>query len=598
MPDPRTINGLIEATIRRYPQRPALGMAFAPPLTYARLGDSVRSLTAALSARGLSPGQAAAILAENSPQWGIAYLAITGCGAVAVPILPDFPVADIHHILREAGVRMVFTSGNLLDKVLEFNGPQLNGLFTLDDSDPEHLQSTATVSALIDQGAALLADPETAISPLPAGPDDTAAIIYTSGTSGHAKAVMLSHANITANVRSAQAIIDLGGGSVQHPSRGYWTESSLPSDSVQPPLMSDGDGGEDRGPTFLSILPLAHTYEFTVGFVLPLAQGGRVVYCDKAPTPTVLEKICRQERPDAICAVPMVMDKIYKKKVLPAINASFWLRSLAKCPWGRRLVMKRIGARLLDFFGGNLKDMAIGGAALNLQTETFLREAGFPYIAGYGLTETAPLLAAGRIGDPSVALGSVGPPVPGVEIRIDQPDPESGVGQIMARGANIMQGYYQNPALTAETIDQEGWLATGDLGFVDEVGNLHIKGRSKSVIVLSHGENIYPEVIEERINALAEVVDSLVLERDGRLEALVYLDYEVLEREATGQEDSVQPSLVSDEGQRRRIGQRLEAITTTVNQGLPVYSRLHQVREQTEPFIKTATHKIKRYLYQ
>ena len=552
MAEPRTINGLIEDTIRRYPQRPALGMAFALPLTYARLGEAIRSLAAALSARGLTTGQTVAILAENSPQWGIAYLAITGCGGVAVPILPDFPESDIHHILHEAEVRFVFTSDRYLDKVLEFKGRQLAGVFTLDDSDPEHRHSTATVSALLDQGATLLADPTATISPRPAGPADTAAIIYTSGTSGHAKAVMLSHANISANVRSAQAIVALG-----------------------------------PAATFLSILPLAHTYEFTLGFVLPLAQGGRVVYCDKAPTPTVLEKICRQERPDFICAVPMVMDKIYKKKVLPAINASFWLRHLVKCPWSRRLVLRRIGAKLVHFFGGNLKAMAIGGAALNIETETFLREAGFPYMAGYGLTETAPLLAVGRVGDPSVALGSVGPPVPGVTIRIADPDPQTGVGQVMARGDNVMQGYYQNPTLTAETIDQEGWLATGDLGFFDELGNLHVRGRSKSVIVLSHGENIYPEVIEEKINAVAEVVESLVVERDGRLEALVYLDYELVDQQATGRD-----------GQLQHVQQLLASIKTAVNQGLPLYSRLHQVRERTEPFIKTATHKIKRYLYQ
>lgn len=312
-----------------------------------------------------------------------------------------------------------------------------------------------------------------------------------------------------------------------------------------------------------------------------------MVYGDKPPTPAVLSMICRQERPDAICAVPMVMEKVHKKRVLAAIRASFWLRCLVRLPWGRRLVMRMIGMRVIALFGNRLKVMAIGGAALNSETEGFLREAGFPFMAGYGLTETAPLLAAGPVGDPSVALGSVGPPVPGVEIRIDRPDPETGVGQIMARGANIMQGYFQNPGLTAETIDREGWLATGDLGLFDELGNLHVKGRLKNVIVLSHGENIFPEAIEERLNALPQVIDSLVKEQDGRLVALAYLDYELVAREAAGQED-----------QRRVVAQLLTGIKTSVNQVLPAYSRLHQVLEQTEPFIKTATHKIKRYLYQ
>jgi len=547
-----TINGLINASIRRHPQRPALGMAFASPLTYTALGDSIRLLTAALMANGLERGDAVAILAENSPNWGVAYLAVTGCGAVAIPILPDFPESDIHHILGETDAKFVFTSHRQIDKVLDFNRHKLAGIFTLDDSDPEHRDSTATYSDLLHQGASLPRDAIVAAAVTPLHPDDTAAIVYTSGTSGHSKAAMLSHANICANVASVQAVIDI------------------------PPEA-----------TFLSLLPLSHTYEFTLGFILPLSRGARVVYADRAPTPTVLEKICRHERPNVICAVPMVIDKIYKKKVLPSINEKVWLRQMVKFAWTRKLLMRKIGAALLDFFGGKLMVLAIGGAALNIETEIFLRETGLPYMAGYGLTETSPLLAAGTLADPSVALGSVGPPVPGVEIRIDTPEALTGIGQIMARGPNIMQGYYHNPALTAESIDPQGWLATGDLGFFDATGNLHIKGRSKSVIVLSHGENIYPEAIEEKINAFGQVVESLVVANQDRILALVYLDYEQVDRVTKNREE-----------QRRYVEQLLAGIKTAVNQELPVYAKLHKVSERTEPFVKTATHKIKRYLYQ
>ncbi len=551
MPEPRTINGLIQRSVRLYPQRPALGMAFAAPLTYAALGESTRLLSAALSARGLLRGDRVAILAENSPNWGVAYLAVTGCGAIAVPILPDFPEADVHHILHEAGVKFVFTSIRQIDKALDFNRHKLAGIFALDDSDPEHRDTVATFSGLLHQGASLPLDAIKEVDATALQPGDTAAIIYTSGTSGHAKAVMLSHANICANVCSVQAIIDI------------------------PPAA-----------TFLSILPLSHTYEFTIGFVLPLAHGDRVVYTDRAPTPTILEKICRHERPDAICAVPMVIDKIYKKKVLPSINEKVWLRQAVKFPWSRKLVMRKIGRGLREFFGGNLKVMAIGGAALNIETESFLREAGFPYMAGYGLTETAPLLAAGPLADPSVSLGSVGPPVPGVEIRISEANQQTGIGQILARGENIMQGYYNNPLLTAETIDHDGWLATGDLGFFDETGNLHIKGRAKSVIVLSHGENIYPEAIEEKLNAFVQVVESLVVENQDRIEALVYLDYDMVDIAARR------------EGPQLYVQRLLAEIKAAVNRQLPSFARLHKVAERTEPFIKTATHKIKRYLYQ
>jgi len=542
-----TINGLIESSIRRHGHRPALGMAFAKPLTYAALGEAIASLSAALAAKGVRRGDTVAILAENSANWGVAFLAVTGIGSIAVPILPDFTEADVRHILRDASVRWVFTSKRQIEKVLDCAG--LQAVIAIDDSELTNLGPAETFSALVAQGSRL---PRSGLDSLAPMPGDTAAIIYTSGTSGHSKGVMLSHANICANVHSAQEIIAI-----------------LP------------------GASFLSILPLSHAYEFTLGFVLPLAHGCRVVYSDKAPTPAVLEAVCRAERPEVICAVPMVMEKTYKKRVLPMISGKAWLRLLARFPWTRAMVMRKIGARLLDFFGGNLKVMAIGGAALNIETETFLRQARFPYMVGYGMTETSPLLAAGPLADPSVAIGSVGPPVSGVELRIANPDPGTGVGQIMARGPNVMQGYYQNPGLTAETIDADGWLATGDLGLFDALGNLHIKGRSKCVIVLAHGENIYPEAVEEKINACPQVAESLVVERNSRLEALVYLDYDLVDGAVGGQD-----------AQRQAIGRLLAEIKEVVNSQLPPYSRLHRVKERTEPFIKTPTHKIKRCLYQ
>ena len=547
MPEPGTINGLIEASAGRRPELPALALAFSPALTYGELRDSSRRLSAALRSLGLGAGQTAAILAENSPQWGVAYLGITGCGAVATPILPDFPEADIHHILRESEARFVFVSQRQMERLADFDDQPLV-IITIDGGAGESGEATTSLKALLAAGEDLAPlDPL-----LVPRPGDIASLIYTSGTSGHAKAVMLSHANIVANVRSAQAVIGI-----------------LPET------------------TFLSILPLSHTYEFTMGFVLPLSQGGKVVYADRRPTPASLERICRHERPQAICAVPLVLEKIYKKRVLPALRANFWLRQAVRVPGLRGLVLRGIGRRLVYFFGGRLAIMAIGGAALNAETEAFLREANFPFVTGYGLTETAPLLAVGALGDPSVAPGTVGPPVPGVEIKIRHSDPSSGVGEIMARGENVMRGYYRNPGLTAETIDAEGWLATGDLGLLDGQGNLRLLGRAKSVIVLSHGENVYPEAIEDRINAFPEVVESLVVERGDRIEALVYLDYELADRAAPDRE-----------GQRAWVERLLSEIKAQVNDKLPVYSRLQQVREHPEPFVKTATHKIKRYLYQ
>jgi long-chain acyl-CoA synthetase len=339
---------------------------------------------------------------------------------------------------------------------------------------------------------------------------------------------------------------------------------------------------------FLSVLPMSHAYEFTICFLFPLKNGAQIIYAGKTPTPTVLEKICKAERPNVMGMVPMVMEKIYKKRVLPAIYKSKLLRAAMRFGFTRKRILQAAGKKLLTFFGGNLDLVAIGGASLNLDVETFLAEAKFPYIIGYGLTESAPLLCAGPLDDPTIALGSTGKPVPGVEIRIKDPEPVTGIGKIEARGANVMKGYFNNQEETAETIDKEGWLATGDLGFFDKHDNLHITGRSKSVIVLSHGENIYPEPIEEKINAYQHVVESLIIANGDRLEGWVYLDYELIDEETGGQ---------NERQKHEYIAALLKRIQLEINPQLPPYSQISRFVERAEPFIKTATHKIKRYLY-
>jgi len=254
----------------------------------------------------------------------------------------------------------------------------------------------------------------------------------------------------------------------------------------------------------------------------------------------------------------------------------------------RKMIYRKIGAKLYAFFGNRLEVMGIGGAALNPEVETFLRDAGFPFIVGYGLTEAAPLLAGGPHGDPTIQPGSTGKPVPNVEIRIDSPHPETGVGEVLARGDNVMQGYLNDPEATRETFTEDGWLKTGDLGLLDAAGNLHIKGRSKSVIVLSNGENVYPEAIEHKINAYPFVVESLVVENRGLLEAWVYPDYEFIDSKTAGQNRT----------QRHQyIAGLFEEMRTGLNEQLSTSSRLSRVLERREPFVKTATHKIKRYLY-
>jgi long-chain acyl-CoA synthetase len=340
--------------------------------------------------------------------------------------------------------------------------------------------------------------------------------------------------------------------------------------------------------TFLSILPMSHTYEFTLGFLFPLLRGARIVYAGKTPTPSVLEKICQHERPTIIAAVPMIMEKIYKKKVLAAFEKNFIIKIVAKIPGFKVRIYKKIKNKLIDFFGGKLEIMAIGGAAINREAEKFLKKSGFPYLIGYGLTESAPLLAGGPWGDMTIPVGSTGKPIAGVEIKIVNPDPRSGIGEIVARGANIMKGYYKNPAMTREAIDDQGWLRTGDLGNFDKFGNLSIRGRCKNIILMSNGENIYPEAIEDKINGFIHVSESLVLENKGRLEAWVYLDYDLIDEETMGE---------SEDQKLQYIERLLAGLKVAINPELSAFAQISRFVEHKEPFEKTATNKIKRYLY-
>jgi len=547
----RTLKDLIDNCALHFGPLPAIGMALEEPLTYQQFHHRIICLALYLQREGIGHGDHVALLAENSHNWGTAYLAIVRLGAVAVPVLPDLPEADVHHILTEMNCRLIFITQRQLEKIYDLKH-KLARIVTLDD----YFEESGVVCVEPYSRFLLRAQEHSAasVTPFPkVEADDLASILYTSGTSGFSKAVLLSHFNFCANAQAASKLLKIRPGS-----------------------------------TFLSVLPISHTYEFTVGFLMPLLRGCRIVYAGKTPTPAVLQKICAEERPQAMLVVPLIMEKIYKKRVLPAIEQSKVLSFLCRFRLGRKLVHRKIGKKLLAFFGGSLEVMGIGGAALNPEVEAFLRDAGFPYIVGYGLTESAPLLAGGPQGDKTITLGSSGKPVPGVEIRIARPDPATGIGEIQARGDNIMRGYWHDEEGTKEALLEGGWLRTGDMGLLDQAGNLQIKGRSKSVIVLTSGENIYPETIEHKLNAYPLVVESLVIENNGMLEAWIYPDYEFIDAETTGQ---------SRQQRHQFITASLEQIRGEVNALLPVTSKLSRLIERREPFTKTATHKIKRYLY-
>ncbi len=423
-PSQMSLNDIIDATLEKFADLPAIGMAMEPPLSYREFHERILALATRLSKEGLHKGDRVAILAENSHNWGTAYFAIVRIGAVAVPILPDLPEADVRHILTEMRVSLLFITERQLEKIDELTPRSLQKVVTLDDFATRMDGLTMTPFSEYLTGARELRqrteNKGMAVFP-PVQVEDLASILYTSGTSGYSKAVMLTHGNLAANAVSASALVHIEAGSV-----------------------------------FLSILPMSHTYEFTLGFILPILRGGRIAYAGKTPTPAILQKLCQHEKPFAIFAVPLVMEKIYKKRVLPKINDSFTLSLLSGFELGKKFIHKRIGAKLLEFFGGNLQLMGIGGAALNPEVEQFLSNAGFPYLIGYGLTECAPLLAGGPLGDTTIVVSSTGKPIPNVRIKIGGADPATGIGEIYARGPNVMQGYYNDPETTAETISADG----------------------------------------------------------------------------------------------------------------------------------------------
>ena len=550
-----TLNDLIDISCRKYRDLPAIGMALEEPLSYTALHERILALAAHLQALGVKPGDRIAILGENSHHWGITYLATVRLGASTVPIFPELPEADVHHILTEMRCEIIFLTHRQIEKIYDLKH-QLKHVVTLDDyRDDTGLIPLETFTDFLGEALERYGDKarDERLEFPPVKGDDLASILFTSGTSGFSKAVMLTHANLCANAYSGNGVITL---------EPQWV--------------------------FLSVLPVAHTYEFTIGFLLPLLCGARIAYAAKTPTPAILQKICEREQPHVMLVVPLIIEKIYKKRVVPAVEKSGLLTFLCRFGVSRRMVHRKIGARLLAFFGGRLRVMGIGGAALNPEVESFLRDADFPFLVGYGLTEGSPLLAGGPHGDTTITPGSSGKPVPRVEIRIDDPHPQTGIGEIIARGPNIMQGYLNDPEATRDTFTEDGWLRTGDLGLLDSEGNLHIKGRSKSMIVLSNGENVFPEAIEHKVNTYPFVMESMVIENRGLLEAWVYPDYEFIDGKTSGQNRT----------QRHQyIAELFEEMRVEVNRQLSTSSRLARVLERREPFTKTATHKIKRYLY-
>lgn len=555
-----TLLHLIRNSAEKYSERPSIAFIDSQPLTYREFKNKIESVSAFLKSEGIIAGDKVAILSENQPNWAIAYFAITTMGAIAVPIMTEFSVAEVHHVLRHSESKAIFVSAKQYSKIEDFKDGNIQLQILLDDFSiiPFHTKNDL-LKEIISSGKKEFAKiKEAALKFVGIYPDEVeeenpALILYTSGTTGHSKGVVLTHKNVVSNAIDTLKIVD-----------------------VKP---------EDR---LLSILPLFHTIESTLGLVTPILAGASITYLNKPPTAAVLLPALSKIKPTVILAVPLIIEKIYKLKVLPEINKKIILRSLYKIPYIRKKLNKIAGKKLKQTFGGELKMLCLGGAPLSADVELFLKEAEFPYAVGYGLTETSPLVTGTN--PKEVRFRSAGKPLPTVKVKIDNPDPITGEGEILIKGPNVMKGYYKDPERTKNTFTDDGWFKSGDLGLIDKDGYLFIKGRLKNVIIGSNGKNIYPEEIESIINESKYVLESLVHERNGQLIARVYLNYDEIDNEFKIQK-------LSDSSAREIINKILSDLLNQVNERVNTFSRLSKMIEQREPFEKTPTQKIKRYLY-
>ena len=561
LPETKTLAHLFEDCTSKYPDLTVNTMVgWTSGQTYQELKEKAGRLSILLDSYGVGSGDKVAILSAGHPNWIAAFFSATAFGRVAVPLLPDFSPSVVSNVLAHSEAKALFVSAKCYEKLRAETLAALSLVIDIDTLEPiagnkmveKGANSSVTgASAATVEAAGTSAKAEAAASAAEtsaAAPDDLAVLIYTSGTTGNAKGVMLTHRNFMATLRTCYTIFVIG-----------------PEDSM------------------LSALPLAHAYELSLGLLYPFSAGTCVYYLPKAPSPAVLTHALKVVRPTAMLVVPLIIEKVYRGAVLPRIRNSKALSLLDRIC--HPLLCRLVGKGMVRSFGGRIKFVGIGGAKLDVTVEQFLKTARFPYVIGYGLTECCPLLSI-AFGGRVPKAGSIGLPVHGVSMRLDNVNPGTGEGEIVATGENIMKGYYKDPEKTASVFTADGWFRTGDLGAVDKKGNYYIKGRLGNMIVGPSGENIYPEDIEKVIMELPQVEECIVLSRQGRLVALVKMHEEAID---IAHRDK--PSVMEEVEKLR--AQMLGYINSRVNAS----SRLSTLQFMTEPFDKTATLKIRRFVY-
>ena len=500
--------------------------------TYASFKNRCDGLSKVLTQYGIGAGDKVAILSQSMPNWSVAFYATTVFGRISIPILPDSSENEVTNIINHSESKVLFVSERLLPKVSKEVMDKMVLVINMD-----------TLEAIKADDDKFTCDGKPSVPT----PDEIATIIYTSGTTGSAKGVVLSHRNLASNVITCYH-------ACKRTHKDRW----------------------------LSILPMAHTLEMTLGMLYPMYCGASVYYLQKPPVPSILMKALKIVKPTTMLTVPMIIEKVYKNSVLPTIKKS---RTLSWMNENMNWIMcKIIGMKLKATFGGHVTFYGIGGAKLDPEVEAVLLKAGFPYAIGYGLTETSPLLGYAMHG--WRAVGSLGYPVYNVQLKLHDVNPETGEGEIVAKGPNVMLGYYKDPQRTKSVFTEDGWFRTSDIAVQDKKGRFYIKGRNSNMILGPSGENIYPEEIENVINNVEGVNESIVVERNGKLVALVQ-----------PQDNFIQWDKESEDKLYEKLDAWKAKLLKAVNKNVSKASQVSSVEVMKEPFEKTATQKIRRFKY-
>ena len=539
----------LQEQIREHWDAPALSDYKGESFTFGDLAAHIEKFHIFFESAGVKRGDKIAICARNSARWAVSFLAANTYEAVTVPILSDFHPDSVNSLVDHSDSIVLITDNDIWKKLDISKMPKVKGVMSTSDftllysSDPAIEASVASLDGIFAGRHPEGFGPSDVSYPTD-NDKDIALINYTSGTTSAPKGVMIRYESISSNIEFGLDFMPCS-----------------------------------FGETIVSMLPLAHMYGMAFEFLYPLCGGVHVYFLGKTPTPTLLLGAMAAVKPYLVVTVPLVMEKVFKGSILPVLKKPA-VRFLTKIPGVNSIIFKKIREKVMSAFGGNVRMIIMGGAALNPEVESWFRKFRLPYTVGYGMTECAPLL--GYEHWTKFVPKSCGKCVERVEVRIDSEDPQHTAGEIQARGVNIMSGYYKNPEATQASFTGDGWLKTGDLGVIDAQGNIFIRGRSKNMILSSNGQNIYPEEVEAVVNNQPYVVESVVVDRGAKLVAFVYMDKDKMSADGLGQ-DAVKAVL--------------DRIVADVNRSMPSYSKLAKIEVVDQPFEKTPKMSIKRFLY-